>query len=93
MERVGKARDLLALYHQNRDLINIGAYQMGSNPGVDASVRAHEPLMNYLRQPVHEEQKDQAIWEYLGHVLAQAYPTQKEGVSESRSVKQPSVTE
>lgn len=93
MERVGKARDLLALYHQNRDLINIGAYQIGSNPGVDASVRAHEPLMDYLRQPVHEEQKDQAIWEHLGHVLSQAYPSQKEGVSESRSVNQPTVTE
>ena len=93
MERVGKARDLLALYHQNRDLINIGAYQMGSNPGVDASIRAHEPLMDYLRQPVQEAQKEQAIWENLGHVLAQAYPSQKEGVSESRSVSQNATTE
>ena len=75
VERVGKARDLLALYHQNRDLINIGAYQMGSNPSVDASVRAFEPLMDYLKQPVHETQMEQAIWENLGHVLAQAYPS------------------
>ena len=93
VERVGKARDLLALYHQNRDLINIGAYQMGSNPSVDASVRAFEPLMDYLKQPVHETQMEQAIWENLGHVLAQAYPSQKEGVSESRSVSQTNSTE
>ena len=66
---------------------------MGSNPGVDASIRAHEPLMDYLRQPVKEAQKEQAIWENLGHVLAQAYPSQKEGVSESRSVSQNSTTE
>ena len=93
LERVGKARDLLAVYHQNRDLINIGAYQMGSNPGVDASVRAYEPLMDYLKQPAHETPKEQAIWENLGHVLAQAYPSQKEGVSESRSVSQTTTTE
>ncbi len=86
MERVGKARDLLALYQKNQDLINIGAYQAGSNPRVDASIRAYDPLMSYLRQTVEERTQAGSNWEQLGHVLAQAYPPQKEGVSESRSV-------
>ena len=86
VERVGKARDLLALYQKNQDLINIGAYQAGSNPRVDASIRAYDPLMKYLRQTVDERTQAGLNWEQLGHVLAQAYPPQKEGVSESRSV-------
>jgi len=86
LERSGKARDLLAVYQKNQDLINIGAYQVGSNPRVDASMRAYEPLMSFLRQNVNDAPVIDSNWEQLGHILAQAYPPQKEGVSESRSV-------
>ena len=86
LERSGKARDLLAVYQKNQDLINIGAYQAGSNPKVDASIRANDPLMSFLRQNVDDTPTAESNWEQLGHVLAQAYPPQKEGVSESRSV-------
>ena len=86
LERSGKARDLLAIYQKNQDLINIGAYQAGSNPRVDASIRANDPLMSFLKQNVDDPPQSESNWEQLGHVLAQAYPPQKEGVSESRSV-------
>jgi FliI/YscN family ATPase len=86
LERSGKARDLLAIYQKNQDLINIGAYQAGSNSRVDASMRAYDPLMSFLRQNVDDAPQAESTWEQLGHVLAQAYPTQKEGVSESRSM-------
>ena len=86
LERSGKARDLLATYQKNQDLINIGAYQAGSNSKVDASMRAYDPLMSFLRQNVDDASQSESNWEQLAHVLVQAYPTQKEGVSESRSV-------
>ena len=86
LERSGKARDLLAIYQKNQDLINIGAYQAGSNPRVDASIRANDPLMSFLRQNMDDTPPAESNWEQLGHVLTQAYPPQKEGVSESRSV-------
>jgi len=86
MERAGKARDLLAHYQKNQDLINIGAYQAGSNTRVDAAIRAHDPLMSFLRQTVDDSSQAAPNWEELGHVLSQAYPPQKEGVSESRSI-------
>ena len=92
LERSGKARDLLAIYQKNQDLINIGAYQSGSNPRVDASIRANDPLMSFLRQNVDDTTPAESTWEQLAHVLAQAYPPQKEGVSESRSVS-PTATE
>jgi FliI/YscN family ATPase len=86
MERAGKARDLLAHYQKNQDLINIGAYQAGSNTRVDAAIRAHDPLMSFLRQSAGDSSHAAPNWEELGHVLSQAYPPQKEGVSESRSI-------
>ncbi len=50
----GRAREHIALYRKNEDLVSIGAYQKGSNPTLDRAVALHEPLRNFLRQGVHE---------------------------------------
>lgn len=47
---ISLARDLLALYRKNEDLINIGAYQKGTNPKIDLSIDKHDILMDFLRQ-------------------------------------------
>lgn len=46
----GRMRELLAAYERAEDLINIGAYQQGSNPRVDEAVARHEEMIGYLRQ-------------------------------------------
>ena len=51
---VGRAREHLAIYHKNEDLITIGAYQKGGNPALDQAVALHDPLRAFLRQPTHE---------------------------------------
>ena len=43
-------RELYSLYMQNRDLINIGAYEQGSDPKIDQAIRAREPLRAFVRQ-------------------------------------------
>jgi flagellum-specific ATP synthase len=48
------AREQLALYRKNEDLISIGAYQKGANPALDRAVALHEPLRDFLRQGVQE---------------------------------------
>jgi flagellum-specific ATP synthase len=50
----GKAREHLALYRKNEDLVSIGAYTKGANPALDHAIALHEPLKNFLRQTVHE---------------------------------------
>jgi len=50
----GRAREHLALYRKNEDLISIGAYQKGANVALDHAVALHEPLRNFLRQATHE---------------------------------------
>ncbi|MBI5688840.1 MAG: FliI/YscN family ATPase [Verrucomicrobia bacterium] len=50
----GKAREHLALYRKNEDLILIGAHQKGVNAALDQAIALHEPLRTFLRQGVHE---------------------------------------
>jgi FliI/YscN family ATPase len=45
-----KLRGALAMYQQSQDLIELGAYSPGSNPKLDASIRARPDLMEFLRQ-------------------------------------------
>jgi len=48
----GKIRDFLATYAEAEDLINIGAYANGSNPGIDQAITFHEPIEDFLKQRV-----------------------------------------
>jgi len=50
----GEVRELLSVYREAEDLINIGAYVKGSNPGIDRAIDKHEPLNNFFRQAIME---------------------------------------
>lgn len=47
-------RDLMGVYKQSEDLINIGAYVKGVNPKLDKAVIIKDDLENYLKQDVSE---------------------------------------
>jgi flagellum-specific ATP synthase len=66
------AREALAVYRQNQDLINIGAYPAGSNPAIDHAIRLHEPMKKFLRQPVQEGVSTAESWSALARTLAAA---------------------
>jgi flagellum-specific ATP synthase len=46
----GRLRDILATYRHAEDLINIGAYQPGSNAKIDEALTLLEPITAYLKQ-------------------------------------------
>jgi flagellum-specific ATP synthase len=50
----GWLREALATYKNAQDLINIGAYQRGSNPQIDVAIELQEVLNQYLQQAVEE---------------------------------------
>ena len=52
--QAGKVRELLAAYEKAEDLINIGAYQMGSNRTIDVAIDRHEEIVNFLKQESDE---------------------------------------
>ena len=43
-------RRLWSLYQQNQDLIQVGAYEFGSNPELDLAIRLRVEMENFLRQ-------------------------------------------
>jgi flagellum-specific ATP synthase len=48
-------RELLAAYEDARDLINIGAYQKGSNRKIDTAIEKMDQIEGFLRQHVYEK--------------------------------------
>ncbi|MDR3304060.1 MAG: FliI/YscN family ATPase [Treponema sp.] len=51
---VGIMRRLMAVYAENQDLINVGAYHAGSNPLIDEAVARHDAIEQFLTQEVNE---------------------------------------
>ncbi|MGH9942499.1 MAG: FliI/YscN family ATPase [Pyrinomonadaceae bacterium] len=50
----GRVRERLAAYERAEDLINIGAYQKGSNRVVDEAIASHDEMMRFLKQDREE---------------------------------------
>jgi len=54
-ESAGKLRDLLATYQDAKDLIDIGAYKMGTNPKIDKAIEMIDKINDFLRQGMYEK--------------------------------------
>lgn len=54
MRIANRFRRLWTLYQQNADLIQVGAYQAGTNPELDDAIRMRGQLEQFLRQGMHE---------------------------------------
>ena len=63
-----RARDLLAVYRRNEDLITIGAYARGSSPKVDQAIERYEPLMEFLKQPMGNKSTWAQAWEMIAPI-------------------------
>jgi len=53
-DQAGRIRELLASYEKAEDLINIGAYQMGSNRSIDLAIARHDEIVGFLKQEREE---------------------------------------
>ena len=53
LKMANRFRRLWSLYQQNQDLIQVGAYETGSNPELDQAIRLREAMENFLRQDMH----------------------------------------
>ncbi len=69
LELAGQAREAMALYRRNQDLISIGAYPAGSNAAIDQAIRLSDPLKKFLRQGTREGFSAAESWQLLGQVM------------------------
>ncbi|HHY13256.1 MAG TPA: flagellar protein export ATPase FliI, partial [Thermoanaerobacterales bacterium] len=53
-EQANYIKDLIATYKEAEDLINIGAYNKGSNPKIDLSIKKIEKINDFLTQNISE---------------------------------------
>ncbi|MFP4481827.1 MAG: flagellar protein export ATPase FliI [Thermovirgaceae bacterium] len=49
-----RLRELLALYREAEELLNLGAYKHGSNPRLDFAIAHKDEINAFLKQPVSE---------------------------------------
>jgi flagellum-specific ATP synthase len=63
-------RQALALYHQAEDLIQLGAYVSGSNPQLDAAIRARPQILEFLRQAAGVQSTREETLRQLGQIAA-----------------------
>ena len=66
-----KVREMMAVYKEAEDLINIGAYKSGVNPRIDQAVRLHDQIQRFLKQDVSEDSDMQATLNELFNIASQ----------------------
>ena len=50
LQEFGTIKNMIAVYREAEDLINIGAYREGANAEIDRSVQLHNPIQSFLKQ-------------------------------------------
>jgi flagellum-specific ATP synthase len=65
-----KIREALAVLEDSRDLIDLGAYVPGKNPGLDAAIRLQAEITAFLRQPTSEKSPFDQTCEKLRAIAA-----------------------
>jgi len=50
LQEFGTIKNMIAVYKEAEDLINIGAYREGANAEIDRSVQLHNPIQTFLKQ-------------------------------------------
>ena len=70
LKAANRFRRMWSLYQQNQDLIQVGAYEMGTNPTLDEAIRLREAMDNFLRQDMHMGEDEAVTRQALTSLLA-----------------------
>jgi flagellum-specific ATP synthase len=69
LKRANRFRRLWSIYQQNQDLIQVGAYEAGSNPELDAAIRLRPVMEQFLQQDMHSPLSFSDCLATVAHVL------------------------
>jgi flagellum-specific ATP synthase len=65
-----KLRRLWAVYEQNADLVQVGAYEAGTNPELDDAIRLRTQMVTFLQQDMHLGEDYQVTRNQLRQLLS-----------------------
>lgn len=69
LQIVQQAKNILATYQDNEELIQIGAYKRGTNPVVDNAIQLQPKIMNFLKQGIDESTNREQAIQQLQNIL------------------------
>jgi len=69
LEITGKVRELVSVYREAEDLINIGAYVKGSNPKIDEAIAKMNGINNFFKQGIMETVNHQDAFKQLQEIV------------------------
>jgi flagellum-specific ATP synthase len=70
----GEFKEILAAYRQAEDMINIGAYKVGSNPKIDYAIMKMEQMIAFVKQDVSDGVDVEASIAALANIFADGGP-------------------
>jgi flagellum-specific ATP synthase len=70
LKQSNKLRRLWSVYQQNADLVQVGAYESGSNPELDEAIRIREQMIDFLRQDMDKGEDYAMTRNHLSHMLS-----------------------
>jgi flagellum-specific ATP synthase len=70
LKQSNKLRRLWSVYQQNADLVQVGAYESGSNPELDEAIRIREQMIEFLRQDMDKGEDYAMTRNKLSHMLS-----------------------
>lgn len=70
LQRANRFRRLWSLYQQNQDLIQVGAYEVNSNPDLDEAIRLRPAMETYLRQDMNDPLDFEACQEAVAYIMS-----------------------
>ncbi|HKK21449.1 MAG TPA: FliI/YscN family ATPase, partial [candidate division Zixibacteria bacterium] len=69
IQLAGKARELMSVYREAEDLINIGAYVKGSNPKIDLAISKMDRLNEFFKQGIWDLVEHDASYRNLREII------------------------
>lgn len=69
LKRANRFRRLWSTYQQNQDLIQVGAYEAGTNPELDSAIRLRPVMEQFLQQDMHSPMTFSDCLATVAHVL------------------------
>jgi flagellum-specific ATP synthase len=65
-----EVKNLMAVYKEAEDLINIGAYSRGSNKNIDEAIEKNDAINKFLRQEINEKVEIDEVLDNMKNITA-----------------------
>ncbi|MCL1815400.1 MAG: FliI/YscN family ATPase [Treponema sp.] len=77
MKAAGLIRRHIAVYKENEDLINVGAYHAGTNPAIDEAIEKKPAIDDFLIQAIDERSSIVETLQVMGEIAVMKIPVEE----------------